>query len=276
MSLRLQIAVASALSALAVLASPAAAVINGTTAGSSSWPWAVQVLLVGSSGIEGICGGTLVAPTRVVTAGSCTTSDAELFVIANRKKLADESGLIEVVDFQRAPEWSSFSANDVAVLTLAEAPDPATPIELLAPDESGEFPDPSSALLAGWGATDTSPGDPSETLQQGQVTLQADCSEAGTRCSSSTVKPCNGDLGGPVIVQLGGDTVNKDPSPDNGTWRLVALPLGGPSDCSQTLYVDLTQPDIQAFIENPGGEQPGTGGGNPPPTPSLPAAPGPV
>lgn len=266
-----------ALAGLAVSATPAAAIINGTTAGSTSWPWAVQVILVESGSVTGFCGGTLVEPTRVVTAGSCAPPSADLFVIANRKKLFDESGLIEVVDAQRAPEWSPFSGNDVAVLTLADPPVPAIPIELLGPEESGEFPDPSAALVAGWGSTDASDTDPSETLQQGEVTLQSGCEGAGTRCSSSAVKPCFGDIGGPVVVQLGTDTVSKDPSPENGSWRLVALPLGGPSDCSATVYVDLTQPSIRAFIEGTEGEQPGTGG-NPAPAPSplpasLPAAP---
>jgi hypothetical protein len=270
-SLRLQIAVASALSAFALLASPAAAIVNGTTAGGSSWPWAVQVLLVGPSGIDGICGGTLVQPQRVVTSGDCTTSGADLYVIANSKKLADESvPIIQVTDFERAPNWSSFSANDVAILELAAAPDPAVPIAVLGADESADFPSPVSALIAGWGATDASSGDPSETLRQGQVSLEAGCGEAGLLCSDTSTEPCFGDLGGPAIVQLGADTVSKDPNPENGTWRLVALPLGGTEDCTQIFYADLTQPAIRAFIEDPDGEQPGTGGGNPTPLPSQP------
>jgi len=272
-SLRLRIALASAFSALALFVSPAAAIVNGTTAGGSSWPWAVQVLLVGSGGVEGSCGGTLVAPQRVVTSGSCFNSGSDLVVIANTKKFADEGGdLIEVTDFRRAPEWSSFSPNDVAVLTLADAPDPATPIELLGPEESGDFPTPATALIAGWGATDPNIGDPSETLQQGQVTLQAEAGETGLRFSNTSTEPCYGDIGDPVIVQVGADTVSKDPTPENGTWRLVALPLGGTSDCTENAYVDLTQPNIRAFIENPGGGAPGTGGGSPqPPSPPPPA-----
>lgn len=273
-SLRLQIAVASALSALALLASPAAAIVNGTAAGGSSWPWAVQVLLIGSGGeLEGFCGGTLVQPQRVVTSGDCTTSGADLYVIANSKTLADESvPIIQVTDFERAPNWSTFSANDVAILELAAAPDPAVPIDVLGADESADFPNPVSALVAGWGATDASSGDPSETLRQGQVSLEAGCGEAGLLCSDTSTEPCFGDLGGPAIVQLGADTVGKDPTPENGTWRLVALPLGGTEDCTQIVYVDLTQPGIRAFIEDPGGEQPGTSGGNPaPPLPPPPA-----
>ncbi len=270
-SLRLQIAVASAFSILAVFASPAAAIVGGTTAGSSSWPWAVQVFLVGSGGVEGFCGGTLVAPTRVVTSGSCTTSGADLVVLANSKKFGDEGAqAINVTDFERAPSWASATATDVAVLTLAEAPDPATPIALLSAEESADFPAPAAALVAGWGATDPSSSDPGLLLQQTQVTL-AGCGETGVRCSEGATGPCFGDVGDPVIVQLGADTVSKDPSPENGAWRLVAIPVAGSEECDVGIYADLTEPGMRAFVEgSTDGEQPGSGGGASGPAPSSP------
>lgn len=275
MSLRLQIAVASAFGILAAFASPAGAIVNGTTAGPSSWPWAVQVILVGSGGVEGFCGGTLVQPTRVVTSGSCTTSGADLIVLANSKKLGDESAqAINVTEFERAPSWASATATDVAILTLAEAPDPATPIPLLGAEESADFPVPAAASIAGWGATDPSSSDSSDLLQQTQVTL-ADCGETGIRCSEGATGPCFGDVGGPAIVQLGADTVGKDPSPQNGTWRLVAVPIAGSAECDVSIYADLTQPSMRSFVEgSTDGEQPGAGGGasGPAPSPPPPAA----
>lgn len=234
------------------------------------------MFLVGGGGIEGICGGTLVAPKRVVTSGSCTTSGADLYVMANTKQLADPAGtLIGVTSFERAPSWASATATDVAVLTLDEAPEPATPIGLLGTDETADLPDPAAALVAGWGTTDPSDGDPSETLQQAQVTLQVNCGEPGFGCSETAAGPCFGDTGGPVIVQLGADTVSKDPSPENGTWRLVAIPVAGTSECDVSLYADLTQPGMRAFVEGTGEGPPDSGGPSVPSTPSPPA-PGPV
>jgi hypothetical protein len=165
-----------------------------------------------------------VAPTRVVTSGSCTGSGGDVYVLANTKELADEAGgsLSQATDVQLAPGWEAGTAIDVAVLTISPAPDPATPIQLLDENESGDFPAPATALIAGWGATSDS-GDASTLLRQGQVTLTG-CSATPVRCSTTTTEPCSGDSGGPAIVQLGADTLSADPSPSNGTWRLVAMP----------------------------------------------------
>jgi hypothetical protein len=97
------------------------------------------------------------------------------------------------------------------------------------------------------------------------VTL-ADCGEDWARCSTTATEPCFGDTGGPGIVQLGPDTVSKDPSPANGTWRLVAIPLGGAFDCSEIFWLDLTQPDVRGFIEGSSNPEGPTGGGTPPAT----------
>ena len=270
MATRLQLAFAAALGALALAASPAAAIVNGTTAGSSSWPWAVQVLFVDGSEFKGSCGGTLVAPRRVVTTGTCTTLEGDPLVMANTKQLADPAGqLLEVTNVERAPSFAAFTASDVAVLTLTGEPAPAVPIEVLRPGESADFPAPSPALVAGWGVTDASSTDQSEVLRQGQVTLAA-CGEAWARCSTTTTEPCFGDLGGPTIVQLGPDTVSKDPSPANGTWRLVAIPLGGSFDCTEVTYLDLTQPSVREFVM---GSAPEGGAGDNSPAPAPPSSP---
>ena len=242
-------------------------------AAGSSWPWAVQVLLLSSGGeFRGLCGGTLVQPTRVVTSGSCTTTGDDIFVIANTKELADPTApLISVTNVRLAPSWAPTTARDVATLTLSEAPDPAIPIGVLGSGEGGDFPTSAAAQVAGWGTTEPATGDPSLVLRQGQVTLTEGCGETGLRCSTTTTEPCFGDIGGPVIVQLGADTVSKDPSPENGTWRLVAIPIAGTSDCTELLYADLTQPEIRAFIEAPDEVEQPSGGGNPAPPPSPPA-----
>jgi hypothetical protein len=270
---RLQICLALTLSALAALAPSAGAIVNGTTAGDSSWPWAVQVFPAESGSVVGQCGGTLVAPTRVVTTGSCASLGTEVFVLANTKELADEAGgsLSQATDVRLAPGWEAATATDVALLTISPAPDPATPIELLGEDESGDFPTSASALIAGWGATSSS-GDASNLLRQGQVTLTS-CDATPMRCSTTTTEPCFGDSGGPAIVQLGTDTVSADPSPSNGTWRLVAMPVGGDGDCTLGLYADLTTPTMRAFIEgttivvDPPGTSPQPSAG-PAPTPT--------
>ena len=58
-------AVLGALLVLVVNASPAAAIIGGTTADEPSRPWAVQVLIIEKGALNGLCGGTLVPSRRV-------------------------------------------------------------------------------------------------------------------------------------------------------------------------------------------------------------------
>ena len=91
------------------------------------------------------------------------------------------------------------------------------------------------------------------------------------RCSESAHEPCAGDAGDPVVVQVGADTETKDPSPANGTWRLVAIPVTSIGECETTIYSDLTQPAIRSFINapptppGPGGGGGGSGGSSPTP-----------
>ena len=104
---------------LVVSASPAAAIIGGTTAAEPSRPWAVQVVILEKGALNGLCGGTLVTPQRVVTTGNCINgkSVSDIFVVANEKHLVQESShLIEVSSASLAPGWKVDNyANDVAV-----------------------------------------------------------------------------------------------------------------------------------------------------------------
>ena len=270
-------AVLGALLALVVSASPAAAIIGGTTAAEPSWPWAVQVVILDEGALNGLCGGTLVTPQRVVTTGNCINgkSVSDIFVVANEKHLVQESShLIEVSSASLAPGLKVDNpANDVAVLDLAEAPSPADPIQVLEPGEAAEFPAPVTALVAGWGYT-SSGGPEATVLKQTTVDLTTSIclGSEGVRCSESAHEPCAGDAGDPVVVEVGMDNDTKDPSPANGTWRLVAMPVTS-IECETTIYADLTQPAIRSFINTPP-TPPGSGGGaggsgGPSPTPPL-------
>ena len=95
---------------LVVSASPAAAIIGGTTAAEPSRPWAVQVVILEKGALNGLCGGTLVTPQRVVTTGNCINgkSVSDIFVVANEKHLVQESShLIEVSIGESRPRLES-------------------------------------------------------------------------------------------------------------------------------------------------------------------------
>jgi hypothetical protein len=57
-----------------------------------------------------------------------------------------------------------------------------------------------------------------------------------------------GDSGDPAIVQVGPDSVAGDPSPGNGTWRLVAIVIFGEGECERTGYADLTVASMRSVI----------------------------
>jgi hypothetical protein len=198
--------------------------------------------------VQAICAGTLVGPQRVVTAGHCVSgsSASDVFVIANKKELFGDE-FIGVSATELAPSYAPGTATDVAILTLVDAPVPATTIDTLAATEAAEFPAGASAQIAGWGSI-TGLEESTYYLQQGTVTLEATCGAPGIRCSVTPTEPCSGDSGDPAIVQLGADTVSKDPSPANGTWRLVGIVVGGSSDCTFGAYADLTEPAMRAFV----------------------------
>ena len=229
--------VTAALMIGAVVPAPAGAIVGGASTGAGSWPWVVQVF--NTSGPRH-CGGALVAPTRVVTAGHCVDGGppSSTFVVANDKvTLSGSSAVIGVSSVEFAPSYAPGTSTDVAVLTLDSAPVPATTLQVLGAGDSADFANPASGQIAGWGTTG-SIGSIPPNLLQGTVTLDtvgADCI-FGTRCSETGVEPCNGDIGDPVIVQIGADTVTSDPSPANGEWRLVAVPVALDSICTGATY----------------------------------------
>lgn len=62
----------SAVAGLSTAAGPAGAIVNGTAAPDGAYPWTVAIVAKGVPAVQGqFCGGTLIAPTRVLTAAHC-------------------------------------------------------------------------------------------------------------------------------------------------------------------------------------------------------------
>ncbi|MFI7383555.1 trypsin-like serine protease [Streptomyces sp. NPDC049813] len=205
-------------------------IIGGTQTPISSAPWMVQLSYYDSATDEGyFCGGTLVAPNKVLTAAHCV---AGLDWTANGAIVAGASGLLDDTSGTVAGVWRQWTHpgfdadtahSDIAVLTL-DRPLRQQWERLTQSNDTASYKAGTSATVYGWGLTSGADGsDLSATLRKATLPMVADstCDSAmrtvlgeddflegsmfcaGTPASGTdegTQSPCNGDSGGPVIV----------------------------------------------------------------------------
>ena len=125
--------------ALAGGASPAAAsptaeasVIGGTPADLQEWGFTVAILLPNS-----LCTGSVLSPTRVLTAAHCAGDPAATVVRANSTSAFFGGEALPVASATVAPGFHGFEA-DLAVLTL-KSPTSAPAIPLASPAEAATY-----------------------------------------------------------------------------------------------------------------------------------------
>jgi secreted trypsin-like serine protease len=141
-------ALIAAFAAGAADASPRAgkSVIGGAAATIEQWPFAAAVLTPTT-----LCTGTVISPTRVLTAGHCVGNPLTMTVRTGSTSAFSGGEALAVSSVVFAPGFAHGFQNDLAILTL-KTPTSATPIQLADAAEDAAYTQPGAPLsVAGFG-----------------------------------------------------------------------------------------------------------------------------
>lgn len=202
----------------------------------------VVKLLISKGQSRGVCTGTVISPTTVLTAAHCFAGGASSVQIVTTVK--GKQATMAARSFTVHPQWgiqNNVMFNDVAVVKATRRlTAPVTPVLLSrSPTEAEE------SLVAGYGQTENS-GPAEANVYAGRAVVE-DVSDNHVFIdyTRNQAHPCKGDSGGALFVANGtgiaivGVVSQSDPSVDIESICEVG---------DRTLYTSVKDPSVAAFI----------------------------
>ena len=243
-----------------------AELFGGSDVPDSAYPFVATLGTVGAAGgfDKFFCGGSLIAPSYVLTAAHCMrgeTPGTVAVVVGQTVRGSAEGVARSVTGIAVHPEYNSKNGmNDVAVLTLNEPVTSISPMALLGANDESFQAAGNQLTVAGWGDTvvrkrkhHQNLTKPATRMQQATVTVISDAACAKkwkvktgkryildpiTMCTSAKHGP--GDSGGPVFTAA------------NGSYLQVSVmtsAYGGPRPHRVADFgPQLSAPGIRGFI----------------------------
>ncbi|MBD0841805.1 S1 family peptidase [Streptomyces sp. TRM68416] len=207
---------ATAATALIGLAPTATAapqpIVGGSTTTTTTYPFMMQIT---DASQNQFCGGTLVSPTKVVTAAHCMVgeSTSSVRVVGGRTYRNGTNGTVARVSriWTHPGYTASDNRADVAVLTLSTSM-PYTTAPYVSATDTSVYAAGTTARIIGWGTTSAG-GSSSNQLRTATVPMVSDAScgssygsdfvRSDMVCAGYTsggIDTCQGDSGGPLLV----------------------------------------------------------------------------
>jgi secreted trypsin-like serine protease len=254
---------------------PIPRIVGGASAPTGAFPFMAALQLWQGHSYLTVCGGTLIAPDRVLTAAHCVdqwkpggVASGERILIGRTLLTARDGAVRFPAAITSDASWNSATeADDAAVIQLDMPVDGvATPV-LPGSGDRGYEAAGTQAVAMGWGSTqaqaptDFSPGVYPDDLREVQLGVVGDnpCQGVFDGVHNPMVYPqvmlcaggdgrhdaCTGDSGGPLVTPLAG-----------GGWELIGVTSWGNGCAVQGMpgvFTRLSAPEIHDFVAQAGG-----------------------